>query len=83
MLQTHGWDAPSKQESDSNPVPLKDSYVVATSSTEAKFYARVTCMKAAKYLPYVLEELDALREGSTPFSCRFTISDLRQRMKKE
>lgn len=26
MLQTHGWDAPCKQEIDSNPVPLEDSF---------------------------------------------------------
>ena len=40
--------------------------IVATSSTEAEFYAGVTCAKAAKYLRYVLQELDALREGPTP-----------------
>ena len=27
MLQTHGWDAPGKHESDPNPVPLRDSSV--------------------------------------------------------
>ena len=40
--------------------------VTATSSTEAEFYAAVTCAKAAKYLRYVLQELDALRPGPTP-----------------
>ena len=40
--------------------------VVATSSTEAEFYAAVTCAKAVKYLRYVLQELDALRPGATP-----------------
>ena len=40
--------------------------VVATSSTEAEFYAAVTCAKAAKYLRYVLQQLDALRPGATP-----------------
>ena len=40
--------------------------VVATSSTEAEFYATVTCAKAAKYLQYVLQELNALHPGATP-----------------
>ena len=40
--------------------------VVATSSTEAEFYAAVTCAKAAKYLRSVLEQLDAVRPGATP-----------------
>ena len=40
--------------------------VAATSSTEAEFYASVTCTKTAKYLHYVLEELDVLRPGPTP-----------------
>ena len=39
--------------------------VVATSSTEAEFYAAVTCAKAAKYLRYVLTELEAIRPGAT------------------
>ena len=39
--------------------------LVATSSTEAEFYAAVTCAKAAKYLRYVLQQLDALRPGAT------------------
>ena len=38
--------------------------IVATSSTEAEFYAAVTCGKAAKYLRYILLELDAM--ASTP-----------------
>ena len=39
--------------------------LVATSSTEAEFYAAVVCAKAAKYLRYVLQQLDALRPGAT------------------
>ena len=39
--------------------------LVATSSTEAEFYAAVTCAKAAKYLRYILQQLDALRPGAT------------------
>ena len=39
--------------------------LVATSSTEAEFYAAVTCAKAAKYLRYILRQLDALRPGAT------------------
>ena len=39
--------------------------VVATSSTEAEFYAAVTCAKIAKYLRYVLQELEALAPGPT------------------
>lgn len=39
--------------------------IVATSSTEAEFYAAVTCAKIAKYLRYVLQELDALAPGPT------------------
>lgn len=38
---------------------------IATSSTEAEFYAAVTCAKVAKYLPYVLQELDAIQSGPT------------------
>ena len=37
-----------------------------TSSTEAEFYVAVTCVKAAKYLRYVLQQLDAIRPGATP-----------------
>ena len=40
--------------------------VVATSSTEAEFYAAVTCAKAAKYLRSVLQQLEAIRPGVTP-----------------
>ena len=40
--------------------------VVATSSTEAEFYAAVTCAKAAKYLRSVLQQLEAIRPGATP-----------------
>ena len=40
--------------------------LVATSSTEAEFYAAVTCAKVAKYLKYVLQELDAIRSGPIP-----------------
>ena len=40
--------------------------VVATSSSEAKFYAAVTCAKAAKYLHFVLQQLDAICPGATP-----------------
>ena len=40
--------------------------IVATSSTETEFYAAVTCAKAAKYLRYVLTEMDAVRPGATP-----------------
>ena len=39
--------------------------VVATSSTEAEFYAAVSCAKVVKYLRYVLGELQALRDGAT------------------
>ena len=39
--------------------------VVATSSTEAEFYAAVVCAKIAKYLRYVLQELHALAPGPT------------------
>ncbi len=39
--------------------------VTATSSTEAEFYAAVTCAKMAKYLRYVLMELQALAPGPT------------------
>ena len=39
--------------------------VTATSSTEAEFYAAVTCAKIAKYLRYVLLELNALSPGPT------------------
>ena len=39
--------------------------LVATSSTEAEFYAAVSCAKAAKYLRYVLQQLDAIRPGAT------------------
>ena len=39
--------------------------VTATSSTEAEFYAAVTCAKMAKYLRYVLMELNALAPGPT------------------
>ncbi len=39
--------------------------VVATSSTEAEFYASVSCAKIVKYLRYVLTALDALRPGPT------------------
>ena len=39
--------------------------VTATSSTEAEFYAAVTCAKMAKYLRYVLMELNALSPGAT------------------
>ena len=37
--------------------------LVATSSTEAEFYAAVACAKVVKYLRYILQELDALRPG--------------------
>ena len=37
--------------------------LVATSSTEAEFYAAVICAKLVKYLRYVLMELDALAPG--------------------
>lgn len=37
--------------------------IVATSLTEAEFYAAVTCAKIVKYLRYVLTELDALAPG--------------------
>ena len=39
--------------------------IVATSSTEAEFYAAVTCAKIAKYLRYVLTELNAIAPGPT------------------
>ena len=40
--------------------------VVATSSTEAEFYAAVTCAKVAKYLRYILMQIGVLRpEPST------------------
>lgn len=39
--------------------------IVATSSTEAEFYAAVTCAKIVKYLRYVLQELEALAPGPT------------------
>ena len=39
--------------------------LVATSSTEAEFYAAVVCAKIVKYLRYVFFELDALRPGPT------------------
>ena len=39
--------------------------VTATSSTEAEFYAAVACAKLAKYLRYVLMELNALAPGPT------------------
>ena len=39
--------------------------IVATSSTEAEFYAAVTTAKIVKYLRYVLQELHALRPGPT------------------
>ena len=39
--------------------------VTATSSTEAEFYAAVTCAKIAKYLRYVLMELEAIGPGPT------------------
>ena len=39
--------------------------LVATSSTEAEFYAAVTCAKVVKYLRYILQELDAIRSGAT------------------
>ena len=39
--------------------------IVATSSTEAEFYAAVTTAKIVKYLRYVLTELDSLRPGPT------------------
>jgi hypothetical protein len=37
--------------------------IVATSSTEAEFYAAVTCAKVVKYLRFVLQELKALAPG--------------------
>ena len=40
--------------------------LVATSSTEAEFYAGITCAKAAKYLRYILQQLEAIRPGATP-----------------
>ena len=40
--------------------------VVTTSSTEAEFYAAFTCLKAAKYLRSVLQQLEAIRPGVTP-----------------
>ena len=40
--------------------------LVATSSTEAEFYAAVFCAKLAKYFRYVLQELNGLTEGPTP-----------------
>ena len=40
--------------------------VVATSSTEAKFFASVTCANAAKYLCGVLQQLEAICPGVTP-----------------
>ena len=39
--------------------------LVATSSTEAEFYAAVTTAKVVKYLRYVLSELGLLRPGPT------------------
>ena len=39
--------------------------IVATSSTEAEFYAAVTVAKIVKYLRYVLQELGSLRPGPT------------------
>ncbi len=39
--------------------------IVATSSTEAEFYAAVTMAKLVKYLCYILKELDSLRPGPT------------------
>ena len=40
--------------------------IVATSSTEAEFYAAVTAAKVVKYLRYVLMQLDAMRPGPSP-----------------
>ena len=40
--------------------------VTATSSTEAEFYAAVSCAKIVKYLRHVLSELDALPAGPSP-----------------
>ena len=40
--------------------------LVSTSSTEAEFYAAVTCAKLVKYLRYVLMELDAMAPGPSP-----------------
>ena len=40
--------------------------LVATSSTEAEFYAAVFCAKLAKYFRFVLQELRGLAEGPTP-----------------
>ena len=39
--------------------------ITATSSTEAEFYAAVTCAKMTKYLRYVLQEMRALPAGPT------------------
>ena len=39
--------------------------LVVTSSTEAEFYAAVTCAKVIKYLRYILAELDAIKPGPT------------------
>ena len=43
--------------------------LVATSSTEAEFYAAVTCAKVAKYLRNVLRGLGLLRPGPTRLYC--------------
>ncbi len=40
--------------------------LVSTSSTEAEFYAAVTCAKMVKCLRCVLQELDALAPGPSP-----------------
>jgi len=39
--------------------------LVATSSTEAEFYAAVFCAKLALYFRYILQDLDALAPGPT------------------
>ena len=40
--------------------------LVATSSTEAEFYAAVFCAKLVKYFRYILQDLAALPDGPSP-----------------
>ena len=39
--------------------------VTATSSTEAEFYAGVTCAKIVRYMRHILKELNLLKDGPT------------------